>query len=195
MVIARQPFVENRYLSLRFPNMVKVNIHEHWTRVTRFNPLWVSGVTHRIYTRTKWESRAKLLPLPHEITDNLARKKKSPALDHTQDSTCSLYVAVKLRVLFHHHCHRDPMIFLSYSFEIETINTFIHFRSSLENHTRFQTKTAQKPDPMERQYLYSIYRGVPPPPPPGLEGWRFEKENNLQLSFQISCYLFKDVVL
>ena len=41
-VIARQPFVENGYLSLRFPNMVKVNIHEHWTRVSRFNPLWVS---------------------------------------------------------------------------------------------------------------------------------------------------------
>ena len=39
MVIARQPFVENGYLSLRFPNKVKVNIHEHWTRVTRFNAL------------------------------------------------------------------------------------------------------------------------------------------------------------
>ena len=37
-------FVENGYLSLRFPNMVKVNIHEHWTRVTRFNPLWVSAL-------------------------------------------------------------------------------------------------------------------------------------------------------
>ena len=36
-------FVENGYPSLRFPNMVKVNIHEHWTRVTRFNPLWVSA--------------------------------------------------------------------------------------------------------------------------------------------------------
>ena len=36
-------FVESGYPSLRFPNMVKVNIHEHWTRVTRFNPLWVSG--------------------------------------------------------------------------------------------------------------------------------------------------------
>ena len=31
-------------------------------------------------------------------------------------------------------------LFLSYSFEIETINTFIHSRSSLKNHTRFQTK-------------------------------------------------------
>ena len=38
-------FVENGYLSLRFPNMVKVNIHEHWKRVTRFNPLWVSGTS------------------------------------------------------------------------------------------------------------------------------------------------------
>ena len=45
MVIARQPFVENGYLSLRFPNKVKVNIQEHWTRVTRFNPLWVSDDT------------------------------------------------------------------------------------------------------------------------------------------------------
>ena len=50
-------------------------------------------------------------------------------------------------------------LFLSSSFGIETINTFIHSRSSLENYTRlqtkmgkvytrFQTKTAQKPDPM-----------------------------------------------
>ena len=30
--------VENGYRSLRFPNMVKLNIHEHWARVTRFNP-------------------------------------------------------------------------------------------------------------------------------------------------------------
>ena len=37
-------FVKKGYLSLRFPNMVEVNIHEHWTRVTRFNPLWVSDV-------------------------------------------------------------------------------------------------------------------------------------------------------
>ena len=27
-----------------FPNMVKTNIYEHWTRVTRLNPLWVSGL-------------------------------------------------------------------------------------------------------------------------------------------------------
>ena len=39
-------FVENGYLSLRFPNMVKMNIHEHWKRVTRFNPLWLSGSIH-----------------------------------------------------------------------------------------------------------------------------------------------------
>ena len=51
--------------------------------------------------------------------------------------------------------------FLFYSFGIETINTFIHSRSSLKNYTRFQTKmgkvqtrfqtkTAQKPHPMGR---------------------------------------------
>ena len=63
----------------------------------------------------------------------------------------------------------------SYSFGIETIDTSIHSRSSPENHTRFQTevgkvytcfetKTAQNPNPMGR-HLYSLYKGVPPPPP------------------------------
>ena len=52
-------------------------------------------------------------------------------------------------------------LFLSYSFGIETINTFIHSRSSLKNHTRFQTKmgkvythfqtkTERKPYPVGR---------------------------------------------
>ena len=51
--------------------------------------------------------------------------------------------------------------FLSYSFGIETINTFIRSDSTLENHTRFQTKmgkvytrfqtkTAQKRDSVGR---------------------------------------------
>ena len=54
---------------------------------------------------------------------------------------------------------------------METIDTFIHSRSSLENHTRFQTKmgkvytrlhtkTAQKPYRMVRQIRESIERNV-----------------------------------
>ena len=54
-------------------------------------------------------------------------------------------------------------LFLSDSFGIETINTFIHSHSSLKTipdsrpkwagkvHTRFQTQMAQKPYPMGRQ--------------------------------------------
>ena len=41
-------------------------------------------------------------------------------------------------------------LFLSYTFGIETINTFIHSRSFLKNHTRFQTK-------MHEQSLYPRY--------------------------------------
>ena len=53
-------------------------------------------------------------------------------------------------------------LFHSYSFGIETVNMFIPSRSSLENHTRFQTKMgkayitsfqtkkAQKPYPLGR---------------------------------------------
>ena len=72
-------------------------------------------------------------------------------------------------------------LFLSYSFGIETINTFIHSCSSLENHTRFktkigevytpfQTKTAQNPTQWGNgaAHTYIAYiRESPPPPPPG----------------------------
>ena len=62
----------------------------------------------------------------------------------------------------------------SYSCGIETVNTFIHSRSSLENHTRFQTKMGkvntcfqtkkdQKLYPMGRHtQLYGLYREVTP---------------------------------
>ena len=64
-------------------------------------------------------------------------------------------------------------LFLSCSLGIKRINTLISSRSSLENHTRFQTKmgivytrfqtkTAQKTYPMGRQI--SLYEEVPPPP-------------------------------
>ena len=66
--------------------------------------------------------------------------------------------------------------FLSCSFGIETINTFVHSRSSVKNHTRFQTKmgevytrfqtkTAQKPYHWEWHIpkIYILYKGVPPP--------------------------------
>ena len=65
-------------------------------------------------------------------------------------------------------------LFLSYSFGIETINTFIRSHSSLENHTRFQTKlgkisrfqtkTAQKPYSLGQQIptVYGSCKGVPP---------------------------------
>ena len=54
------------------------------------------------------------------------------------------------------------LLFLSYSFGIETMNTFIHSRSSFKNHTWFQTgkvftcfqtEMAQKPTPMVRHIL------------------------------------------
>ena len=56
---------------------------------------------------------------------------------------------------------------------IETINTFIHSRKSLENQTRFQTKMgkvytyfqtkkAQNPTRWGGTYLYGLYKGVTP---------------------------------
>jgi len=73
-------------------------------------------------------------------------------------------------------------LFLSYSIGIETINTFIHSRVSLENHarcltkmgkiyTRFRPKRRIIPTRWGGTYLYDLYKGVPrpPPPPPGPE--------------------------
>ena len=65
----------------------------------------------------------------------------------------------------------------SYSFGIETINTFIHSRSSIENYTRFQTimgKSIPVFRPKRPQIhtlcggtnLHGLYRGVQPPHPP-----------------------------
>ena len=63
----------------------------------------------------------------------------------------------------------------SYSFGIETINTFIHPRSSIENHTRFQIKMGKvysrfqtrkdkkNPTLLGGTYLYGLCRGVPLP--------------------------------
>ena len=82
-------------------------------------------------------------------------------LDRKQKNSSTLF---RIRIVF----------LLSYSFGIETINTFIHSRSSLENHTRFQTKmgkvytrfqtkTAQKPYPMGRDIpIWLIYGSTPP---------------------------------
>ena len=59
--------------------------------------------------------------------------------------------------------------FRSYSSGIETTNTFIRLRSSLENHTRFQTKKKQKGKNTNLCcgiYLYGLYREVSHPTPP-----------------------------
>ena len=70
---------------------------------------------------------------------------------------------------------------LSYSFGIETINTFIHSRSSLENHTRFKTKIGEVYTPFRPKrrkfptqwgdgaahtYIAYIRESPLPPPPP-----------------------------
>ena len=53
-------FVENGFPSLRFPNMVKMNIYKHWTRVRRFNPLWVSGTGASVGAPTGTSSKLEV---------------------------------------------------------------------------------------------------------------------------------------
>ena len=72
-------------------------------------------------------------------------------------NTALLRLEHKQKIIQTHFEFAD-FFFFPYSFGIETINTFIHSRSSLEVHTQFQTKmgkvftcfqtkTVQKPYP------------------------------------------------
>ena len=66
------------------------------------------------------------------------------------------------------------------------MNTFIHSRSSLENHTRFQTKMGKvytrlpadqngsKTLPSGAAYTYLAILGNTPPPPSGVPGVKME---------------------
>ena len=93
----------------------------------------------------------------------------------------ALQAEIMLSLLRLERKHTNPsnpfriFLFLSYSFGIETINTLIHSRSSPANHTRFQakmgkvytrfqTKTAQKPNPMAVHTYKAYIREYPPPP-------------------------------
>ena len=85
-------------------------------------------------------------------------------------------------------------LFLSYSFGIKTINTFIHSRSSLETipDSRpewakcipvFRPKQRKNPTRWGDTYLRSLYKGVParnpPPPRPHRSGAQNEKTSNI----------------
>ena len=82
-------------------------------------------------------------------------------------------------------------LFLSYLFGIEAISTFIHCRSSPENHTRFQTKMDKVYTRLQTgkahthtlwggTYLYGLYKGVyPSPPRPRGLGSHFEVTENV----------------
>ena len=94
------------------------------------------------------------------------------------------------------------LLFRSNSFGIETINTFIRSRSSLENHTRFQTRMGEvythfqtrkgsKGIPFGEAHTYMAYiREYPPPPTPIALGsnQKFEKIKH-QLCWPNTNYL------
>ena len=109
---------------------------------------------------------------------------------------------------------------ISFSFRIETINTFIHSRSSLENHTgRFHTKMgkvrspsnligswqslypfsaqkkAQKPHPLGRHIPYGLKREIPPPPPSGHNFSISPGADRLLLSPSLRCGKARTIIL
>ena len=94
-------------------------------------------------------------------------------------------------------------LFLSYSFGIETINIFLHSRSSRSYHsrfqtkiskvyTRFQTKMAQKPYPMPgAAHIYIAYIREYPRPPGGGSSRLYKFCPNLCLRMKVYGNDFK----
>ena len=131
-------------------------------------------------------------PNPDPISDQ-----KNVRIFHTRFQTwrwsqnVTLHVYIKQKLCHHWRDQRlkrqqkyflksisNSHITLSFpSFGIETTNTLIHNRSSVVNHTRFQTKmgkvynrfqtkTGQKPYPLGWHIpIWLIYGSTPPPPP------------------------------
>ena len=106
---------------------------------------------------------------PDLFSDLAFRKKLSSLL------TCRLRVQTKIFFKCILKLHSSVSFYL---LGIETINTFIHSYSSLENHIRFQTKIFKvctcfrqkwhkNPTRWGGTYLYSLCKEVPPPPSAG----------------------------
>ena len=76
------------------------------------------------------------------------------------------------------------LLFLSYSFEIETTNTFMPLPYSLENHTRIQTKIGKVYSPFrpKRRKNHTLWGGTNPLGKckgvyfPGVGGWEKRRE-------------------
>ena len=84
----------------------------------------------------------------------------------------SLLLRLELKQKFLKRISNSHFLFRSYSFGIETITKFTRSRSSLENHTRFQTKMGKMYTRFQAKnhtlwggtYLYGLYKGVSPSP-------------------------------
>ena len=112
----------------------------------------------------------------------------------------SSYLRLECKQKFRHWNAFWTRIFLhfrSYSSGIETTNTFIRFRSSLENHTRFQTKQKQKGKNAKLcggTNPYGLQREVPhPPPPPPPPVQLCYKNNNNNGPIWLFCRLLQQI--
>ena len=103
--------------------------------------------------------QTKKYHFPHPFSDLEVVTKRNITCLHKTEIMSSL-VRLKLQQKKPFGIH---VTLFSYSFGIETTNTLIHNRSSFVNHTRFQTKTTQKPDPLGVADTYMAYIRESPP--------------------------------
>ena len=134
-----------------------------------------------------WEFLVGVCCPVHQI-QTLCQTKRCHFPHPFSDQTC--FQTWPLERNCHHYLHVDQeckqkyssnafwnctFLFHFYLLGIETINTFIHSCSSLENHIRFQTKIFKvctcfrqkrhkNPTRWGGTYLYSLCKEVPPPP-------------------------------
>ena len=120
---------------------------------------------HSHFWANRSYSRSQLCHFLFLWIDSFSRLNEEPALLFI----CAKNILVRLLTVNMKNCltPKNPVqihfefAYFSFSFGIETIYTFIHSRSSLKNHTQFQSKMSLYLFPDQKQEPYPMGRHIP----------------------------------
>ena len=130
-------------------------------------------------------------PTAKEIWKPMGLRKFSYDINlRLKDRPCAHYICLERFARWTKKKDRLLLVYiLSYSFGIETTNTFVHSWRSLENQTRFQTSGA-KTLRVGAAHTYMAYQSGSTLPPRGLDGRVYSFQMCLRDILFVQCHDF-----